>query len=123
MKTTTVKLEDRDLEIVRLPLRKYAELLATLKELPKLAESMAGKGNDQLLQVLPELITQFYPDFINIFVIATNITKEEAEELSLIDAVNIMIAVYEVNDYSAVYDSVKKVTARPAKTEQMKEIG
>lgn len=112
-KTISVKLNDRTIEIARLPLGKYADLLKALKELPKRIPSLANKSNDTILQELPILIGEAFPDFINILTIASPLKKEEVEALGLDEVTRIILAIVEVNNYAEVYENLKKAFARP----------
>lgn len=114
MKPTTVKLENnRELEIRKLPLGKYAELIKSLKGLLKQVGGLDKLSTEQLFEVLPELIANNLPEFIKLFTIATDLTYEEAEQLGLDEAVKIVVAIVEVNNYRAVYENLKKVFAHP----------
>ena len=118
-KTITVKLEDRTIEIARLPLGRYGELLKALKELPKRIPGLANKSNDLILQELPVLIGEAFPDFINILTIAAPLTREEVEALGLDEVTRIILAVVEVNNYKEVYENIKKAFARPAQIKKV----
>lgn len=113
-KTIAVKLEDRTIEISRLPLGKYGELLKALRELPKRIPGLAGKKTDDILQELPVLIGEAFPDFLNILTIATPLNREEVENLGLDEVTRIILAVVDVNNYKEVYENIKKALARPA---------
>ena len=118
-KTITVKLEDRTIEIARLPLGRYGELLKALKELPKRIPGLANKSNDAILEELPIIIGEAFPDFINILTIATPLTREEVEALGLDEVTRIILAVVEVNNYKEVYENIKKAFARPAQIKKV----
>lgn len=118
MKSKTVKLEAKEVEVTRLPLRRYAELLGALEELPKHISGLDQMSNEDLFKTIPALISKSYPDFIKIFTIATDLPKDELDELSLFEATNLAIAIYEVNDYKEIYELIKKAMARPIQAEQ-----
>lgn len=121
MKTKTVKLENKEIEVTRLPLRRYSELLAALEELPKNITGLDKMSNDELFKALPALISKCFPDFVRIFTIATDLTADEIDELSLLEATHLAIAVYEVNDYREIFELLKKAMARPNQTIQAVE--
>lgn len=114
MNTIKVKLDTGEVEIKKLPLGRYAELLKAIKELPKSIKSLEGKSNDQIFEVLPSLIGESLPDVVNLLTIATPFTKEQIEAMGLDEVVRVVVAVIEVNNYREVFENLKKVAARPA---------
>ena len=113
MKTQIVKLDSGNVEIAKLPIGKYAELLKAVKELPKHIKGLEKKTNDEIFAMLPALISEALPDFIDILTIATPLKKEQIEEMGLDEITRIVVTVIEVNNFREVYDNIKKVTARP----------
>lgn len=113
-KTIKVELDDRTIEVCKLPLGKYAELLNAVKELPKTLQSLNGAENSQILAKLPTLVASNIPDAIRILMIATDLKEEELKAMGLDEVTRILVAVVEVNNYYEVYENLKKLTARPA---------
>lgn len=113
MKTQIIKLDDKTVTISKLPLGKYADLLKALKELPKKVEGLDKMTPDEVMKNAPRLIGEALPEFIEILSIATPLTKEELEQIGLDEAVRLVIAVFEVNNYREVYENAKKALARP----------
>jgi hypothetical protein len=111
-----VKLENQiELDIQRLPLGKYADLLQALQELPKhLKEFQDVKSmtNDDFLAIAPQLIAKGLPDIIRMIPIATTLTPEQTQELSLNDLIEIIYTVYVVNNYQSVFEKIKKLMAQ-----------
>lgn len=112
MKKITVKLDKQTIEVSKLPLGKYAELLKAIKEIPKHVAGMEKRTADEFLEQLPTLVGSSLPDFVNIFTIATPLTAEEVNELGLDEAVKLAVAIWEVNNYKEVYEQIKKITAQ-----------
>ena len=113
MKSQTVQLDNQTIEVAKLPIGKYAELLKAVKELPKHVKGLSGKQNDEIFGMLPTLVGEALPDFIEILTIATPLKKEEVEEMGLDEVTRVVIAIIEVNNFREVFDNIKKVTARP----------
>lgn len=113
MKKITVQLDDKKIEVLKLPLGRYAELMRVLQNLPTKLKGVNITTNEQFLAQLPTLIADNIPEVIDILHIATDLPKEEIEALGLFDVVKIVMAVIEVNQYKDVYAQIKKVTARP----------
>lgn len=118
MKNIKIKLDYSEVEISKLALGKYSELLKAIKRLPKSVMSLNGKTNDEIFDLIPSLIGESLPDVIDLLTIATPLSKEEIENLGLDEVVRIVIAVIEVNNYQDVFNSLKKVIARPAQVEK-----
>lgn len=113
MKTQTVKLEDRTIEVAKLPLGKYAELLKAIRELPKHVKGLDTQSSDTIIEMLPTLIGQSLPDFIEIMTIATPLKREEVEQMGLDEATRVVLAIVEVNNFREAFANIKKVIARP----------
>lgn len=111
IKTIKVKLDEREIEVSKLPLGKYAELLKAIQSLPKHIKGLQGKTNDEVIEQLPYLIGESLPDAIALLTIATDLKSEEIEVLGLDEVVRIVVAVIEVNNYREIFDNIKKVTA------------
>lgn len=112
MKTQTVKLDNGAIEVAKLPIGKYAELLKAIKELPKHVKGFENKPNDEIFAMLPNVIGEALPDFIEILTIATPLKKEDVEQMGLDEVTRVVVAIVEVNNFREVYDNIKKVTAR-----------
>ncbi len=110
-KTTIVDIDGQKITIEKLPLGKYAELLKAIKELPKHVDKFKNLDNAQALVMVPELIGESLPDFLRILAITTPLTPDEIDELGLDDAVKLVLAVIEVNNYQEVYRIAKKALA------------
>lgn len=67
-----------------------------------------------MLAKLPTVIAEAYPDIVAIVEIATPLKKEEIDEMALDELVSVLEAIFEVNKFGAIMESVKKMTARPA---------
>jgi hypothetical protein len=115
-KTKTVQLTNKEVEVSKLPFKKYADLLKRIKQLPKHLSDFEGKSNDQIFQMLPNLIAECYDDIAGMLEVATGLTKEEIDELDLVELTDLVIGVYEVNRYAEVYEKIKKATTQTTKT-------
>lgn len=108
----TVKLETKTLEISKLPLGKYADLLKAIKKLPTQIGDVTNLNNDEIIAKLPFMMGEAMPDFIEIIKIGANLTEEEAQALSLDEAVEIVIAIAKVNKFADLWEKAKKAIAR-----------
>lgn len=120
-KTITVTTESGDVVVRKLALGDYAELLRALKKLPaELGKFLDGRETDELkdmdlramLPHLPEIIADAVPEFAEVLAVPTDKDAEYFLAGDLADAVDVFVAVIELNDFSRVVKSIKKLTAR-----------
>lgn len=106
----TVKLPTRELIVKKLPLGKYAELLKRIQKLPIQLNNLSGVNKENLLPMLPAMIGESYEDIVVLFTIATDLTEEEVrkDDFGLNEAIDVFLAVYEVNDYKEIFAKLKK---------------
>lgn len=109
----TIQISGKDITITRLPLKKYVDLLKSIKSLPSHLSSLGGLDNSEVVSKLPTVIAEAYPDIVAIIEIATPLKKEEIEEMGLDELVDVLKAIAEVNRFGKIMDAVKKVTALP----------
>lgn len=113
MKSIEVKLENRTLVVQKLPLKKYADLLNALQKLPTHLSGLDKVSNEKLIEMLPSIIADSFEDIVAVFTVATDLKKEEVEEMGLDEATDVFVAVMEVNDYRNIYEKVKKAFGQP----------
>lgn len=118
-KSMTVTLDDKEIEVKKLPIGKYAELLKAVKELPKQIKSIESLNADSIIEILPDLIGSSLPDVIRIISIATELPEDEVAVMGLAEIVKLVEAIYTVNNYSDVYEVIKKALAHPTVKEAM----
>ena len=112
MNKKTILINKKPVEIVKLPIGRYAELLKRIQELPKKLKDFQALDGAKLIEILPELISDCLPDFIGILEVATPLEKIEIEKLGLDEVIDLSVAVFEVNNYSKVFETLKKALAR-----------
>lgn len=123
MKSINVELDTRTITIYKLPLGRYAELLKALKDMPEHLQGLDNLENKKMLDVLPTLLTQSFPDVLKILSITTPLTPDEITELGLDEVVKVIQAVIEVNNYQEVWTTVKKALAQYQQAPKTKTIG
>jgi hypothetical protein len=123
MKTLNVKLDSKTITISKLPLGKYAELLKALKDMPEHLQGLNNLESKNILDVLPTMLTQSFPDLLKVLSITTPLTPEEIEGLGLDEVVKVVQAVIEVNNYQEVWTTVKKALAQYQQAPETKTIG
>lgn len=119
MNTKSFTFEAKTIEVSKLPIGKYAELLKVITELPKQIKELFNSSdkisNDELIDKIPNLVGTCLPDIVNLIVVACEgqVTKEEVESMGLDEIVDALIAIFEVNNYSSVFNKIKKALSRP----------
>lgn len=121
-KTITVTLESGDVVVRKLALGDYAQLFKLIRTLPgELAMFIEGSDKKQLKNLdfkkfLPEflpMVGESWPEVIAVLALPTD---KDSEWLStnadLADALDILNAALDLNDYSRVAAAIKKLTAR-----------
>ena len=108
-----IQVNGKPVSVDKLPLKKYADLLASFEELPKHFNLIDGKTNEEILQNLPALISKCYPDIVRVLKVATSLTDDQIDAMGLDDLIQVLTAIFEVNRYGQVYEQIKKLTARP----------
>lgn len=111
-KKIDVEMQGKTVAVEELPIGKYAELLQAVKELPKHLGDMQSLTPDAMIEKLPYLISVALPDVLGILEIATPFKREDLEDMGLADITALSVAVITVNNYSAVFESIKKVVAQ-----------
>jgi hypothetical protein len=119
----TLKINGQDVVIEKLPLRRIAEVFKALEKLPsKFAEKFGDTGfkdvpNDKVLEMLPEIIGESLPEVAKLISVATPLTEDQVlDELGLAEAIEVLTAISQVNDFSKVVENVKKLLARNPET-------
>lgn len=110
-----VKLDEKTIEINKLPIGKYAEFLKILKGIfakSGMLEDVLAIKNEEFLSALPDLIAQNLPEAIAIIKLGTGLPDEEVETMGINEAIDCMLAIFEVNKYAEVYEKIKKGIAR-----------
>jgi len=118
-KTITIETELGPVIVRKLALGDYAQLLRAFKKLPaELGKFVQGnsaadlKDLNFILTSVPELIAEALPEFADVVSIATDKDSEFVLKLDLADAIDLLATVLELNNYSRVIESIKKLTAR-----------
>lgn len=118
-KTITVKTEGGDVVVRKLALGDYAALLRALKKLPtemgKFIEGNSAdslKDNDVLFSQLPAIIADAIPEFAEVLAVASDKDAKFYLDGDLADALEVFAAALQLNDYSRIVATLKKMTAR-----------
>ena len=113
MKTISIKLDEQTIEISKLPIGKYPEVIKLGKEIFSYFSKFEKIDNQVIIEQLPELIEKNIPTFIKLLSITTPLKEEELSQYGLFEFVELTTAVIEVNRYVDIYNRLKKVIARP----------
>lgn len=128
-RTTTVQTEQGPVVVRKLALGDYAELLRALKKLPaKLTEAVKGRDKEDLrknatiISIFTEVAGDALEDFCAVLAVATDKDAAFFARSDLADALDVLNAVLELNDYERIAESLKKLTARK-RPDKKAEIG
>lgn len=120
----TVSTELGDVVVRKMPLSNYAELLRALDKLPEQLENFVkGKTTQdlksfdtgELVKVLPELLASSWGSALALLAVPTDKDPEFLGKLDGADAIEIIDAILELNDFARIANAVKKIVARRAK--------
>lgn len=114
IKTIIADLDGQKIEVKKLPIGEYAELLKAIKKLPSHFKNIDDLDVSTIIDKLPEIIGDSLPDLLAVISIATKMPVEEVEQLGLDDISKLIIAIYKVNNYAEVYQLIKKGLAHPS---------
>lgn len=103
-----IQLEDSVLEVKKLPILRYAELMKALKPILAQFDLFDKTDTQELLGQLDSIVESNLPSVIDAICIATTLKKEEVETLALDEIMDIVMAVIEVNNYKKIFDQIKK---------------
>ncbi len=118
-KTRTVKTGAGDVTVRKLALYDYAEFIRALRKLPGELADLFKSGKDignmaVLFEELPEMVADSWDDFVAIIAVGTDKDAEffKSPDVDANDALDIIDALLELNDYERTVRTIKKIMAR-----------
>jgi hypothetical protein len=119
-KTTTIEINGESFVIRKLALGKYAAILKAMKALPQKINEFGATSNDKIIASLPAMMSDSFPELLEILSIATDIPTEKLEnEFGLDDITVVIKAIFEVNNFAVVKKNLGSLWAT-AKTQEGK---
>lgn len=110
----TITINGNPIAVKKLPLRKYPQIIGVVREIQGKTSILTGDTTtDQILAALPQLVTDCYPDVVQVLQIALDRPKEEIEEWGLDDLIEVVRAFFTVNRFGFIYEQIKKIMANP----------
>lgn len=120
--TINVELGEETIEISKLPLGKYAQLMLALKNMPTSVmsefQTIDTENEEATIQAVFGLFGQAWGQVLDILAIGSGIEKDRIENdptIGLDGGVALFLAIYEVNNLGKVIKQVKNAMNRPAK--------
>ena len=108
MKTLTIKINDKEVIIKKLALGRYAEVLGALDKLPEKLGGFDALTPEKVMAALPKMISESFPELVQIVSIASGIPENElAEEYGLDDTTILLKGIFEVNDFNLVKKNIR----------------
>jgi hypothetical protein len=121
-KSKIVVIGEEKIEIKKLPLGKYAELMLALKNMPSSVmtelQSIDTSNEEATIQAVFGLFGQAWGQVLDILAIGSGIDKDRIAndpEIGLDGGVELFLAIYEVNNLQKVVNQVKNAINRLAK--------
>jgi hypothetical protein len=123
MTNKVITINGQEYEIKKLALGRYAKLIGALDNLPpEVMEELKAvdtSSTEGFMAKLPKLISKSWENILDVLSIASGIEKEVlSEECDLNDGVNIVKAIFEVNDFA----TVKKTLATLFQSKKEQEV-
>jgi len=106
-----IKIQEKEIKIKTIPIKRYPALLRKIKKLPKYINEISGKSNDNLIEMAPEIIANCTPDIVAVFSEATGVSEEEIFEYGLADLIDLFVAIVKVNRFQEAIQKIKKELA------------
>lgn len=98
----------KEVVIEKLPLKKYIDVLDKIEHLPGQLQKFEGADDQSVLKILPKVIKNSYPDFVEIICIATNLETSEVDELYLHEFIDVVFAIIKENKLAELAQNIKK---------------
>ncbi len=120
-KVIPVETEFGTVLVRRLPLIGYAELLRAVRKLPKeLGDFVDGTDEEKFkdsstaetIELLMPVLESSWSDFVGIIAVPTDKDAEFIGNLDAGDAIEVFIAILDLNNYAKVISAIKKLRAR-----------
>jgi hypothetical protein len=104
----TVEVNGENVTITKIPLGKYPKLIESFQGLVKHKDKFADLSSETIFQALPQILIVATPEVINLMVVVTDQPKEKVEAWGLDDFVKVIEALFALNNYQYVYQTLKK---------------
>jgi hypothetical protein len=114
-KSKTITINGNEVVIKKMAIAQTAKLMLAVENLPKLVTNNFSLDEaqkmtiDSLLVKLPHLLANFQDDLFKIVEVASGIKKKDIEELDYEEFLDVITAVLELNNFSAVVVKVKNL--------------
>ena len=116
MKSIKVQINNKEVTVSKLPLGKYAEVLAALDKLPEKVSGLDKVSEDKLFSLLPKMIADSFPELLKIISIASDVPVEElSNEYGLDDVTLLIKGIFEVNDFGLVIKNFQSLLSKKRK--------
>lgn len=116
----TIKIDNKEYKLEKLPLGRYAELLDALDKIPQHLQGLDGLSEENILKALPRMLKESLPEIIEVISIGSGIDKETiTDEFGLADVAKIIQAIFEINEFKEVGKVLGALRPSPVKQEQL----
>jgi hypothetical protein len=115
-KSKTITINEKEVTIKKMAIGQTAKLMLAIENLPALVlnnfslDEAQKMTIDSLLVKLPHIVANFQDDFLKVLEVASGIKKTEMEkEYGYEELVDVLTAVLEVNNFTAVFNKLKNL--------------
>lgn len=115
MRMEKLTINDKEVLIKKIPLRVYPQLIGIIREIQAKTKGIITKDSstDDIIAALPELITQCYPEVVQILHVGLGVPKEDIEEWGIDELIDVITKLFDVCRFQYIYETIKKTMASP----------
>lgn len=125
--TISVDTELGVVNVHKMPLRDYAELLRALKNLPSVIAKFTNDERDvtklkdiETFELIRDLLMESWDDLLELISVPTDKDADFLGKLDGPDAIDVIDAIIELNDIPRIIAAIKKIAARAQKMQKPK---
>lgn len=111
--TIKVSVDNTDIEIKKIPIIRYAELIKAVKPIFKQLQDFDGLETSTVLDTFDTIVEENLPALIKGLAIATPLKTEQIEQLGISEIFDLTKAVIEVNNYQKIFSGLRKNVMAP----------
>jgi hypothetical protein len=119
-----VKINEKEFNVEKLALGKYAELLGKLDRIPQQLDGLDVLTEEKILAELPKMLKEIFPELIDVVSFGSGISKEVLEtECGITDLAKIIRAIFEVNELKELGKVLEDLQGKKALGKASEKIG
>jgi hypothetical protein len=108
-----VKLDEIEIDVKKLPIGDYVDLIKSVKKLPQHIVKLDNLSSDKIVAIIPDLIGESLPDLLEVLAVAVKMPIDKITPLGLHEIIRLIEAFFKVNKYDEIGEVIKKALAHP----------